>query len=194
MFENEWQTRCAICGTGILLGAIILIAHFPVILFTVPVAVLFIGLTADPYHTHAIWYGMMNAIGIFRMDRLVPEDLEIYTVQPHYFWLGEVGMSAMLAGVFAVPAGIYLAGRTGIALAFILAMIIFMPLFVFLPKLIQRGMQADAQAVVDAFGKNEHVMRVIWMLSIAIAGLVVTKVLDPAAAQQVVGVLTTAAP
>jgi len=194
MFENEWQTRCAICGTGILLGAIFLIAHFPVILFTVPVAVLFIGLTADPYHTHAIWYGMMNAIGIFRMDRLVPEDLEIYTVQPHYFWLGEVGMSAMLAGVFAVPAGIYLAGRTGIALAFILAMIIFMPLFVFLPKLIQRGMQADAQAVVDAFGKNEHVMRVIWMLSIAIAGLVVTKVLDPAAAQQVVGVLTTAAP
>ena len=55
-------------------------------------------------------------------------------------------------------------------------------------------MQADAQVGVYAFGKNEHVMRVIWMLSIAIAGLVVTKVLDPAAAQQVVGVLTTAAP
>ena len=77
-----------ICGTGVLLGTIFLIAHFPVILLTVPVAVLFIGLTADPYHTHAIWYGMMNAIGIFRMDRLVPEDLEIYTGQPHYFWLG----------------------------------------------------------------------------------------------------------
>ena len=71
-------------------------------------------------------------------------------------------MSAMLAGVFAFPAGIYLAGRTGIALAFILAMIVFMPLFVFLPKLIQRWMQADAQAVVDVFGKNEHVMRVCW--------------------------------
>ena len=99
----------------------------------------FIGLTAEPYHTHTIWYGMMNTVGIFRMDRLVPEDLEIYTKQPHYFWLGEVGMSAMLAGVFAVPAGCYLAGRTGIALAFILAMIVFMPLFVFLPKLIQRG-------------------------------------------------------
>ena len=90
---------------------------------------LFIGLTAEPYHTHAIWYGMMNALGIFRIDRLVPEDLEIYTAQPHHFWLGEVGMSAMLAGVFAVPAGIYLTGRTGIALAFILAMIVFMPLF-----------------------------------------------------------------
>ena len=71
----------------------------------VPVAILFIGLTAEPYHTHAIWYWMMNTIGIFRIDRLDLEDLGIYTDQPHYFWLGEVGMSAMLAGVFAVPPG-----------------------------------------------------------------------------------------
>jgi len=65
--------------------------------------------------------------------------------------LGEVGMSAILAGTFAVPAGIYLAGRTGIALAFILAMIVFIPLFVFLLKLIRWGMHADAMAVVDTF-------------------------------------------
>ncbi|MCX6688262.1 MAG: hypothetical protein NTZ39_00960 [Methanoregula sp.] len=89
-----------------------------------------------------------------------------------------------------VPAGIFLAGRTGIALAFILAMIVFMPLFVFLPKLIQRGMQAG----VEAFGKNEHVMRVIWTLFVAMAGRVITKFLDPVVAQQVVGVLTTGAP
>ena len=152
-----------ICGTGVLLGAVFLIAHFPVILFTVPVAILFIGLTAYPYHTHAIWYWMMNALGIFRIDRLVPEDLEIYTKQPHYFWPGEVGMAAILAGMFAVPAGIYLAGRTGISLTFIVAMIVFMPLFVFLPKLIQQGMQVDALAVVDAFGKNAQVMTVIWV-------------------------------
>ena len=93
--------------------------------------------------------------------------------------------------VFAVPAGIYLTERTGIALTFILAMIVFMPLFVFLPKPIQQGMQADAQAVVEAFGKNEQVMKVIWALFIAIAGLVITKVLDPGMAQQVVEVLTT---
>jgi len=53
-------------------------------------------------------------------------------------------------------------------------------------------MQADAQVVVDAFGKNEHVMKVIWALFIAVAGLVITKVLDPGMAQQVVGVITTA--
>jgi hypothetical protein len=45
--------------------------------------------------------------------------------------------------------------------------------------------------VVDAFGKNELVMKVIWDLFIAIAGLVITKVLDPGMAQEVVGVLTT---
>ena len=117
--------------------------------------------------------------------------IAVYTRQPHYFWLGEVGMSAMLAGVFAIPAGIYLAGRTGIALAFILAMIVFMPLFVFLPKLIQRGMQADADAVIEAFGKNEQVMKVIWALAITIVGLVITKVLDPGMAQQVIGVMMT---
>jgi len=88
-------------------------------------------------------------------------------------------------------AGIYLVGWTDITLAFILAMIVFMPLFVFLPKLIQWGMQADAQAVVDAFGKNEQVMKVIWALVIAMTGLVITKVLDPSMAQEVVGVMTT---
>ena len=74
--------------------------------------------------------------------------IAVYTRQPHYFWLGEVGMASLLAGTFAVPAGIYLAGRTKIALAFIVAMIVFMPLFVILPKLIQRGMQVDTQAVL----------------------------------------------
>ena len=48
-------------------------------------------------------------------------------------------------------------------------MIVFMPLVVFLPKLIWCGMQRDAQAVIEAFGKNEQVMRVCWMVSIAIA-------------------------
>jgi hypothetical protein len=39
-----------------------------------------------------------------------------------------------------------------IVLAFILAMVVFMPLFVFLLKWIRRVMQADAQVVVDVFG------------------------------------------
>jgi len=38
--------------------------------------------------------------------------------------------------------------------------ILFLPLFVFLPKLIQRTMKAEA--AIDAFGKNEKVRKVIW--------------------------------
>ena len=43
MFEDELQTRCAICGTGVLLGLIFVLAHIPLILLTVPVAVMFLG-------------------------------------------------------------------------------------------------------------------------------------------------------
>jgi hypothetical protein len=32
---------------------------------------------------------------------------------------------------------------------------LFLPLFVFISKLIQCAMKADADAVIDAFGKNE---------------------------------------
>ena len=53
----------------------------------------------------------------------------------------------MLAGVFAVPLGCFLAGRAEITLAFIGAAVLFLPLFVFLPKLMQRAMKADADAV-----------------------------------------------
>ena len=47
----------------------------------------------------------------------------------YYFWFGEVGMAAVLAGVFAVPPGCWFAGRAEISLAFISAAVIFLPLF-----------------------------------------------------------------
>jgi hypothetical protein len=190
MFENELQTRCAICGTGILLGLVFVLAHLPFILLVVPVAVFFLGIVADPDETHAVWYGMLNILGIFDVSVLTDAEKANYVLKRHYFWFGEVGISAILAGVFAVPTGIYLAGRTDIALAFILAMTMFMPLFVFLPKMIQRGVQADAQAVIEMFGKNEQIKKVFWTLFVAMAGLVVARVLDPVTAQQIIGVIT----
>jgi len=90
----------------------------------------------------------------------------------------------MLAGAFALPTGCYRAGRSEIALAFILVMIVFMSLFLVPAILIQRGISADVQAVIEAFGKNEYVMRVCRALVVTIAGLVITKVLDPGKAQQ----------
>ena len=75
-------------------------------------------------------------------------------------------------------------------LAFIGAAVLFLPLFVFLPKLIQRAMKADVDAVIGTFGKNDHMKKVFWAVFVAMAGLVLALVLDPVTAQQVVGVIT----
>ncbi len=190
MFENETQTRCAICGTGVLLGAIFLLAHFPVILLVVPVAVLFLGLIADPEETHAVWYGMLNMLGIFDLSGLTDAERSNYAEKRHYFWFGEVAMASALADMFAIPAGIFLAGRAEMTLAFIGAAVLFLPLFVFLPKLIQRAMKADVDAAIGILGKNDHVKKVFWTMFVSMAGLVLVRVLDPATAQQVVGVIT----
>jgi len=189
MFEDEMQTRCAICGTGVLLGLIFVLAHLPLILLTVPVAVLFLGIVADPEETHAVWYGMLNTLGIFDLSTLTDDESVNYTQEKHYFWFGEVGMAGILAGSIAVPAGIFLAGRAEISLAFIGAAVLFLPLFVFLPKLIQCAMKADTEVVINAFGKNEQVKKVFWTLFIAMAGLVLARVVDPVIAQQVVGII-----
>ena len=99
-------------------------------------------------------------------------------------------MAGILAGSIAVPAGIWFAGQTEISLAFIGAAVLFLPLFVFMPKLIQCAMKADADAAIEAFGKNEQVKKVFWTLFVAMAGLVLARVVDPVTAQQVVGIIT----
>jgi len=190
MFENEMQTRAAICGTGCLIGLVFVLAHLPPLLLILPVAVLFLGLVADPEETHAVWYGMLNTLGIFDLSALTNEERLNYSDKRHYFWFGEVGMAAILAGVFAVPLGCFLAGRSEITLAFIGAAMLFLLLFVFLPKLLQRAMKVDADAAIGAFGKNEQVKRVFWTLFVAMGGLVLTRVVDPVTAQQVVGMIT----
>jgi hypothetical protein len=190
MFENEIQTRCAICGTGVLLGAVFLLAHFPVILLVVPVAVLFLGFVADPEETHAVWYGILNTLCVFDFSALTEAEKENYAEKKHYFWFGEVGMAAVIAGMFAVPAGFYLAGLAEITLAFIGAAVIFLPLFVFLPKVIRFCRKVDTDAVLDAFGKNEHVKKVFWAVFVAMASLVLVRIMGPESAQQVVGVIT----
>jgi len=40
------------------------------------------------------------------------------------------------------------------------------------------------------YGKNEQVKKVFWALFVAMAGLVLTRVVDPVTAQQVVGIIT----
>ncbi len=189
MFEDERMTRVAICGAGLLLAIIFLLAHLPLLLLIVPVGILFLGLVADPFETHAVWYGMLNTLGIWDLSALTDSERLTYAEKRHYFWFGEVGMAAILAGIFAVPAGIYLAGRAEMSLAFIGAAIIFLPLFVFLPKLIQRGMKADTDAVIAEFGKNEQVKKVFWSVFATMAGVVLAHVVDPVMGQEIVGLV-----
>ncbi|WP_292370658.1 hypothetical protein [Methanoregula sp. UBA64] len=185
MFENEVQTRAAICGTAILMALVFFLAHLPAVLLVVPVAVLFLGLVADPEETHAVWYGMLSVLCIFDIAALSDAEKENYAVKRHYFWFGEAGMAAILAGLFAVPSGFWLAGRTDPALAAIGAGTIFLPLFVFLPKVIRWAMQADVDAAIEAFGKNEHTKKMFWAVFVAVAGLVLARVADPAIAQEI---------
>ena len=190
MFENELQTRAAICGTGILLAIIFLAAGFPMVLLVVPVAVLFLGLVADPEETHAVWYGMLNTIGVFDISALNELEKANFAEKKHYFWFGEVGMASILAGIIAFPLGMYLAGKADATLAFTGASLIFLVLFVFLPKIVRHAMREDADAAIDAFGKNEHVRKVFWSVFVAVAGMVLAQILDPATAQQIVGIIS----
>jgi len=189
MFEHELQTRAAICGSGILLGIIFFLAHLPPVLLIIPAAILFLGIVADPEESHAVWYGMLSTLGMFDPAVLTDAEKTNYAEKRHYFWLGEVALAAVLAGVFAVPLGIFLAEKTGIALAFTGAAVCFLPLFVFLPKIIRWMMKADTDAAIEAFGKNEHVRKVFWTLFAAIAGLLLMQVFDSETARQIVGII-----
>jgi hypothetical protein len=51
-------------------------------------------------------------------------------------------------------------------------------------------MKADTEVVIDAFRKNEQVKKVFWTLFVAMAGLVLARVVDPVIAQQVVRIIT----
>ena len=190
MFENELQTRAAISGSGLLLALIFFFAHLPLILMIVPVTIFFLGIVADPEETHAVWYGMLCVFGIFDLSSLTETGKQNYQEKRHYFWFGEVAMAAVLAGTFAVPAGIFMAGKAEITLALIGAALLFLLLFVFLPKVIRRAMKADADSVIEAFGKNEQVRKVFWAVFAAVAGMVIADVVDPATAQQVVAAIT----
>jgi hypothetical protein len=51
-------------------------------------------------------------------------------------------------------------------------------------------MKADTEAAINAFGKNEQVKKVFWTLFVAMAGLVLARVVDPLTAQQLIGIIT----
>ena len=140
--------------------------------------------------TRTFCRGILHAIGMFDPAVMTEEEkAEDPAEYRTWFCLGETGMAALLAANIAVPAFLWFAGITALPLAFIGAAVLFLPVFVFLPKLIRYAMKADTDAVLGQFGKNEQVKKVFWALFIATAGLVLAEVVDPATAEQIAGIL-----
>ena len=67
---------------------------------------------------------------------------------------------------------------------------IFLLLFIFLPKLIRQAMKTDTETILEVFGKNEQVRKVFWTVFVALAGLVLAQVVDPETARLVIGAIT----
>ena len=141
--------------------------------------------------TRAFCRGVLHAIGMFDPAGLSNEEkVQDMAEFRTWFCLGETCMAALLAANIAVPAGVWFAGITALSLAFIGTAVLFLPLFVFLPRLIRYAMKADTDAVLDAFGKNEQTRKVFWALFAATAGLVLAQVMDPVTAQKIAGMIT----
>jgi hypothetical protein len=147
------------------------------------------SMTAENGLRYLCW-GVLHAIGMFDPKELTdagqPQDPAEYRT---WFCLGETGMAALLAANIAVPAFFWFAAIAPLPLAFIGAAVLFLPLFVFLPKIIRYAMSVDTDAVLEAFGKNEQTKKVFWALFIATAGLVLAEVVDPVTAEKIAGIL-----
>jgi hypothetical protein len=190
VFRSDLRTRSALCGAGILLALVLVIAHQPPVLLAVPAVMIFLAIVADMQELLAAWFGMLNTIGIFDPAVLSDPERAVYAGHRDYFWFGEVASAAVLAGMFTVPLGMSLAGKGGSLPAFTIAAMLFLLLFVFLPKLIRKAMSTDTDTIIWLFGKNEQVKKVFWSVFIVLAGFVLAQVVDPGTAQAILRLLT----
>jgi hypothetical protein len=146
--------------------------------------------TALPLATRTFCWGVLHAIGMFDPAGLTNEEkVQDMAEFRTWFCFGETSMAALLAANIAIPAFFWFAGITALPLAFIGTAVLFLPLFVFLPRLVRYAMKADTDAVLDAFGKNEQTRKVFWALFTATAGLVLAQVVDPEIAQNIAGMI-----
>ena len=95
----------------------------------------FLIIIADMQELLVAWFGMLKSVGIFDPAVLTDPERAIHAERRDYFWFGEVVSAAALAGTFTVPRGMYLTGKNGSVLSFTIAAMIFLLLFIFLPKL-----------------------------------------------------------
>jgi len=188
--NNDLQARAARCSGANLLAIIFIFAYVPLILLAVPAGIVLSGMVTNPEGIHAAWYGMLSTAGIFDPAVLTEEEKTAIVQERHYFWFGEVVSATALAGAFTVPLGMYVTAKSGSLLSFTNAAKIFLLLFIFLPKLIRKGMSTDTDTIIRLFGKNEQVNKVFWSVFIVLAVFILAQVVNPATAQEILRLLT----
>lgn len=144
---------------------------------------------ADISRMQAFCFGVLHAIGMFDPACLAAEDRIDSAGERAHFALGETAMAAFTALIIAVPAGCCFAATATTAGALTATGLLFLLLFIFVPKLMRYATGADTEAVIAAFGKNGQVRKVFWTVFLALAGLVLAQVAEPGAVEQVLAVL-----
>jgi hypothetical protein len=71
-----------------------------------------------------------------------------------------------------------------------MAAMIFLLLFVFLPKVIREAMNTDTDTIILLIGNNEQVNKVFWSVFIILAGFVLAQTVDPQTAQAILQLLS----
>lgn len=135
----------------------------------------------------AFCFGVLHAVGKFDPTRLAPEERIDTAAERSYFALGETAMAALLALSIAAPAAFLLARTAAETLT--AAALLFLPLFVFLPKLIRYAAKADTEAVIAAFGKNEQIRKVFWTVFLALAAGMLGNLPDPSVTPEILAIL-----
>lgn len=133
--------------------------------------------------------GVLHAIGGFATNELSGEEQAGIRERKSWFFAGEALMAGILAATIAAPAGVFFAQKTAAPLAVIGAVLLFLPLFVFVPKMIRLAMKSDTEVIAELLGKNEQIKKLFWTLFLAAAGLVLAEIVDPGTAEKVVAAL-----
>lgn len=133
--------------------------------------------------------GILYAIGRFDPESLTPEEKIDCGEERAWFGFGEVVMAGMLSLSITAPTAAWLVQKSGPAPALTAAVLLFLALFVLLPKLIRYAAKTDTDAVIEAFGKNEQMKKVFWTIFLALAGLVLAQVAEPGMVEKVLTVL-----
>jgi hypothetical protein len=101
-------------------------------------------------------------------------------------WRAERASIRLASEYGTVPAGFVLLDGASPARAFTGAALIFLLLFVFLPKIIRYAMKADTETIFIAFGKNEQVKKCVLEHLRRARRMVLAGTIDPAIVQTIV--------